>query len=314
MTVSEAEAFFQSREYAEGVNNNTSEDQPKVTPATTGTASGIASAEDWQVETWKNPDSGITVSYAPFDPFATPAPLPENDIRNKEYLDSLAERIRKGSLKEEDLERLLETAYRDSADKETIISSALNYVREKLGTEIIAEETATPEAVPMETEENSQYEQEKGGSALGWIIGGLLLAGAGGGGYVYYSSVQKKRQAAQRLAQKKAEQQRKVQTAGKQPSGSSGTQKAQPVSAQQAAKVRTGTYTEKNGATASKPAGTAGSTGKPYSKTMENPYGRYTSSGEEDATYTASFKPGENRKTNGSRRRSGGTGNGETKT
>ena len=307
MTVQEAEDFFQSREYQEGLNNNAAAtaapQQQNASPQTTGTPSGIVSAEDLKVETWKNPDSGITVSYEPFDPFATPEPLPENDVRNKEYLDSLAERIKNGSLKEEDLEKLLETAYRDSADKDTLIATAMNYVREKLGTET-GEPTATPEDIPLATEENQEFrqEQEQGGSAVGWVIGGLLLAGAAGGGYYYYSTVQRKRQAAQRLAQKKAAQQRREQASAK----TSGTKTEQPASVQQAAKVR---------APASRSSQTGGnsSTAKPYSRTVENPYGRYTSGGEEDASYTASFKPDESRTSgNNRRRRNGGSGNGDT--
>ena len=315
MSVSEAEAFFQSREYAEGLSNNAASTQQQASaPKTTGTPSGIASAEDWKVETWKNPDSGITVSYVPFDPFATPAPLPENDVRNKEYLDSLAERIKNGSLKEEELQQLLETAYRDSADKETIINSALTYVHDKLGSSELNEITATPEAIPMETEENPQYEkeQQQGGSALGWIIGGLLVIGAAGGGYAYYAGVQKKRQAAQRLAQKKAAEQHRKSQAGNNPvHTAAGRTAEQPATVQQAAKVRTGTYAEKNGTTSAKPAGSSAGTGKPYGKTVENPYGRYTSGGEEDAAYTASFKPEESRKTgNTNRRRNNRNGNG----
>jgi hypothetical protein len=256
------------------------------------------------------------VDYEPFDPFATPEPLPENEVRNKEYLDSLAERITKGTLKEEELQLLLETAYRDSADKETIIASALNYVHGKLGITGTEEATATPEAIPLETEVSPQYEQEKeqGGSAAGWIIGGLLLAGAAGGGYAYYASVQKKRQAAQRLAQKKAAQQRKEQAAQKQQAA--GKPAERPASVQQAARVRTGTYTEKNGTTAARPAGTQGGNGKPYGRTVENPYGRYTSGGEEDAAYTASFKPEESRKNGNTanRRRRGETSRGEDDT
>ena len=299
MTVAEAEAFFQSKEYREGLNNNTREGQETSSgPQTTGTPSGIASAEDWKVETWKNPDSGINVSYEPFDPFATPEPLPENDIKNTEYLDSLAERIKNGSLKEEDLEKLLETAYRDSADKDTRISSALAYVREKLGSDTTEEPTATPEELPLNTEENPQFEQEEnqGGSAIGWIIGGLLLAGAGGGGYYYWMSTQKKREAAQRLAQKKAAQQRKEQ-AGTRPAGTNRTNPVQNPSAQQAAKVRT----------TSSRTGTSGNSssaaGKPYSRNVENPYGRYTSGREEDASYTASFKPDNSKRTGSSTRR-----------
>ena len=321
MTVSEAENFFTSREYLEGLNNNATPAPQNGSPQTTGTPSGVVTAEDQKVETWKNPDSGVNVSYEPFDPFATPAPLPENDVRNKEYLDSLAERIKNGTLKEEELEQLLEIAYRDSADKDALISTAMNYVREKLGTAAEnGDATETPADIPMETEENPpQYEQEEnqGGSAVGWIIGGLLLAGAGGGGYAYYASVQKKRAAAQRVAQKKAAQQRKEQASGK-PSGTAPTT-GQAANAQQAAKVRTGTYTEKNGTTSTKPAAPTsgtGTSGKPYGKTVENPYSRYTSNGsEEDASYTASFKPEEGRKNgNSRRRRNGGGGNGEPRT
>ena len=315
MTVAEAEAFFQSEEYRTGLRNNAPEEQQQTNPSpqTTGTPSGIASAEDWKVETWKNPESGISVSYEPFDPFATPEPLPENDVRNKEYLDSLADRIKNGSLKEEDLEKLLETAYRDSADKDTIIRSAMTYVRDKVGAVGAPEAANTPEGIPMETEENLQYKQEEnqGGSAVGWIIGGLLLAGAAGGGYFYYSSVQKKRQAAQRLAQKKAAQQRKEQNSAK-AQVTAGTASRQPASAQQSARVRTGTYTEKNGTTSVKPTSDAenSTVRKPYSRNVENPYARYTSGNEEDASYTASFKPDESRNsTNTHRRRTTGKEN-----
>ena len=113
MTVSEAEAFFQSKEYREGLNNNTVQgEQTSSAPRTTGTPTGIVSAEDQQVQNWTNPNSGVNVSYEPFDPFATPEPLPENDIRNKEYLDSLVERIQNGNLKEENLDQLLEKSYK----------------------------------------------------------------------------------------------------------------------------------------------------------------------------------------------------------
>ena len=86
--------------------------------------------------------------------------------------------------------------------------------------------------------------------------------------------------------------------------------------------MRTGTYAEKNGTPAARPTqgtagGSSGTASKPYSRKVENPYGRYTSGSEEDSTYTASFKPGENRKPTGTanRRRnnngnSGNTGNG----
>ena len=309
MTVAEAEDFFTSREYQEGLANNTSSSptgagqtstgqQGSSGPQTTGTPSGIVSAEDQQVQTWQNPDTVAAVSYKPFDPFATPEPLPENDVKNREYLDSLVERIRNGALKEEDVQKLLETAYRDSADKDTVISSAMTYIREKLGTESTEQPTEAPEDIPLNTEENQQFEKEEteGGSAIGWIIGGLVLAGAGGGGYYYYATTQKKRQAAQRLAQKKAAQQRRAQS-GTRPAGTNGTNTAQAPAAQQAAKVRTpGTHTGSG-------TGNSANAGNPYSKNVENPYARYTTGKEEDATYTASFKPQENKTSGNSRRR-----------
>ena len=67
-----------------------------------------------------------------------------------EGLDFVAERIRNGSMKEEDLEQLLETAYRDSADKETVISQAMSYVRQKLGKE-------TPAPLPESIVRNQEY-------------------------------------------------------------------------------------------------------------------------------------------------------------
>ena len=76
MTVSEAEAFFVSPKYLEGINNNlTAVDT--FTPVATGTPGDIVSAEDQQVSNWTNPENDYAVSYEPFDPFATPAPQPE---------------------------------------------------------------------------------------------------------------------------------------------------------------------------------------------------------------------------------------------
>ena len=70
---------------------------------------------------------------------------------------------------------------------------------------------------------------------------------------------------------------------------------SEPASAQNAAKVRTGNYTEGTGtakpkATPSRTAG--GQNAKTYGTGSRNPYGRYSKSGaDEDASYTASFKP-----------------------
>ncbi len=319
MTVSEAEAFFSSPQYLEGINNNnpTKTTNAPSGPVTTGTPGGIVSAEDQQVSIWTNPDNDVQVSYEPFDPFATPAPLPENmndgTPENVEYLDSLVERIRNGSLQEEDLEKTLGIAYQASANKDETIRKAMDYIRGKLYGEG-AEPTATGEAVstdePLETEVNPP-EPVKANDGLipgwGWALIIAGMAGAAGGGYAIYANRVKKRAAAQRMAQKRAAQQRSQQATQKQVSG--GQKRAQtppPPSAQQAARVRTGTYTEKGGYTQPNPASEVPSSqqsGKPYSRNVENPYGRYTSGKNEDPSYTASFKPEENRSQGNARRR-----------
>ena len=118
-----------------------------------------------------------------------------------------------------------------------------------------------------------------------------ILAAAGGGGYYWYVQKQRKRETAQRLAQKKVAQQNRAAA------GKDGTKPAGPASAQNASRVRTGTYTDSEGsakpkATPSTPTG-GPTAGKPYSSGSKNPYGRYsTSDTDEDASYTASFKPG----------------------
>ena len=209
MTVSEADAFFGSPQYLEGIANNTEPSSGKTNPgssqpATTGTPTGVVSAEDQRVNTWTNPNSEIKVSYKPFDPFATPAPLPENSSStpgNTEYLDSLAERIRNGSLKEEDLQNTLEIAYQDNSNKEETIAAAIGYIREKTGTG-----TAQPAESPVptespETKENITYEQDAGqGGGFGWLIGGIFVLGAAGAGYAVYANRNRKREAAQRMA------------------------------------------------------------------------------------------------------------------
>ena len=282
------------------------------------------SAEDQQVSIWTNPDSDVHVSYEPFDPFATPAPLPENvedgTPENVEYLDSLVERIRNGSLKEEDLEKTLGIAYQDSANKEETIAKATGYILGKLhGEDGEPADAATTEPTDesLETQQNppEPVQANDGLPLWGWglIIAGL--AGAAGGGYAIYASKVKKRAAAQRMAQKRAAQQR-AKAAGRNGTGAAGTQGRNvppPASAQQAARVRTGTYTEKGGYTQPKPTSEVPAppqSGKPYSRNMDNPYGRYTTSGGSDkSTYTASFKPEENRSQGSARRRNNNQGN-----
>ena len=318
MTVREAEEFLNSSRYLEGINNNKTStvtqapanSKTQSNPTTTGTPSGIVSAEDQKISTWTNPDSNLTVSYEPFDPFATPAPLQENDdLKNTEYLDSLAEQMKTGKLTEEKLKTTLQVAYKDASNADSMVEKALAYIHEKVGEGIEEIPTETPTVNPLATEADVVYPQEEntGGGAAGWLIGAAVLAALGGGGYYWYLNTQRKREAAQRMAQKKAAQQRQ---AGKATAGTGASTRPgqktttnptkpnnpnQPVSAQSSAKVRTGTYSGKNGAVTAKPSqGNSNfqNASKPYQKNVENPYARYTSgSTEEDATYTASFKP-----------------------
>jgi hypothetical protein len=286
LTVGEAETFLNSTQYTEGLANNTATTGTGTSSGstTTGTASGIVSAEDQKVSEWVNPNSGSTVSYEPFDPFATPEPLNENGIANSEYLDSLAAKLQDGTLKQEDLETELQKFYKDAADPEGSVKAATAYIQEKTGA--AATETPSESPEPLVTEEPEYKQEENSGGGAGWLIGLGLLAVAGGGGYYWYYSTQKKRQAAQRMAQKKAAEQRKSQ--GNNKTGQPANKQGQPASAQNAAKVRTGNYTSSGSTTTAKPAQSE-TTAR---KVVENPYGRYSaSSTEEDSTYTASFKP-----------------------
>lgn len=308
MTVGEAESFLNSTKYTEGIANNSAGGSGNNTTGnndagtggnggsntqTTASPTGAPNAEDQKVNEWQNPNSGADVSYEPFDPFATPEPLAENQVENSEYLDSLAEQIKAGTLKIEDLKTELEKFYKDAANPDESVDKAMSYIYEKLGM-ATEQPSESPDPVESVTPQENPQEQSSGGGGAIWVIILVVLAAAGGGGYYWYMRTQQKRQAAQRIAQKKAAQQRSQQNAkgAKTP----GNSPKETPNAQNAAKVRTGTYTDKAGT--AKPRPTATGTGadqavrKPYGKNVENPYGRYTSSSaEDDDSYTASFKP-----------------------
>ena len=293
MTVGEAEEFLDSSRYREGIANNAAAETSSGSsgssgPVTTGTPSGVVNAEDQKVSEWVNPATGSQVSYEPFDPFATPSPLEENTIPNAEYLDGLAAQVQAGTMKREDLETELEKFYKDAKDPKASVETAMGYLNDKLG---LATEEPSESPEPMATEEITEFPQEQGSGGAGWWIALGVVAVAGAGGYAWYAQKQKKRQAAQRLAQKKAAEQRAKgqgqarpgqgapKGAGAQKTGSAQNGAPQAGSAQNAAKVRSG-----------KPGNGAK---KRYSGGIDNPYGRYSASGnEEDASYTASFKPG----------------------
>ena len=290
MTVSEAEEFLQSSKYREGIaNNQNTGSNDNTSPATTGSPAGATSPEDQRVEEWVNPATGSTVSYEPFDPFATPEPLSENELEKNEFVNSLIKQVQEGTLKEEDIKTELEKFYKDAANPEEAVAKALAYIQEKLGLQT-EQPSESPE--PLETvEPENPQEESSGGSSAGLIIAIIaILAAAGGGGYYWYIQKQRKRENAQKAAQKKVAQQNKAMA------GKEGARPSRPASAQNGAKVRTGTYTETTGssrpkATPSTPAGGQG-TGKTYGTGQKNPYARYSANDtEEDNAYTASFKP-----------------------
>ena len=330
LTLTEMEDFLKSPEYTQGIQNNasTGTEGSGSSSAQTGTGSSgtttttssgtVVSAEDARVSTWVNPNSTVTASYEPFDPFATPEPLDENTPQNTEYLDSLAERVRTGTLTEEGLDTTLRVAYKDAENAEELIENAKAYIKKKLEESGEAEATETPEASPLVTEA-VEYPQEEnsGGSAVWWILAVVVLA-AGGGGYAWYINQQKKRRTAQQAAQKRAAQaQRKQQAAGGQnPKTGAGQARVN------AGQNRPGTAGQNGNrpgtGSASQAGGTAAKTAarnrngersgedrngrKPYGKTMENPYARYTSGTEEDSAYTASYKPADRETETGSAR------------
>ena len=331
MTLTELESFLNSGNYQEGITANSGGNSSAGSSAgssggssgssggSQGTAGALVSAEDQKVEAWVNPNSGIEVSYEPFDPFATVAPLNENDPANTEYLDSLVERMKAGSLTEEGLQTVLEVAYRDNTNASEVIRKATEYIHGKLESTETEAPTETPEAIPLETEAPEFPQEENTGSPVGWIIALVLLLAAGGGGYVWYANLQRKRKAAQAAARKRASQQAREtkktpgEAAGRpaRPAGQSpkGTASRQAVSTP--AGPKTGTYTERNGSGAVRPVSAeekeAASVRKNYGSPIENPYARYTTDGEEDHAYTASFKPAEENQTRpaeGTRRRS----------
>ncbi|MDY4139961.1 MAG: SH3 domain-containing protein, partial [Eubacteriales bacterium] len=74
MTISEVNSFLSSDQYRQGVlNNSTANNNQDNTGSYVG--GGVVSEEDKKVDEWTNPNSGLNVSYEPFDPFATVEPI-----------------------------------------------------------------------------------------------------------------------------------------------------------------------------------------------------------------------------------------------
>ena len=80
LNLTELSSFLNSSEYLKGLTNNSTS---TGTSTNTGTSSGnnstgtssqgqVSSVEDWNVGVWKNPNSGLNASYAPFKPLRDP--------------------------------------------------------------------------------------------------------------------------------------------------------------------------------------------------------------------------------------------------
>ena len=346
MTLDEMEAFLKSQDYLDGIANNAGNSGTGTTNSgSSGSSSSteVVSAEDQKVNTWTNPDSGIEVSYEPFDPFATAAPLPTEEPN--EYLDSLVRDVKNGNVSREQLEALLRAHYQGEANQDELVAAGLRYIEEQLGTEA-ATDTPEPSPESLETAEpETVQEQTEGTGAAGWIIGAAAVMAAGGGGYVWYTSNQRRRKEEAAAARKRAAQTRQRQegtarpqqgsngtgrtgTAGRpagsaaassayrRPAGSSSGMASGPSGG--AERTGTGSYTartgqpatgsaERNGDYTVRPGHTAPAStdraARPASGSRTqtgnagtNPYARYSArEDEEDAQYTASFRPQENR-------------------
>jgi len=327
MTLAEWESFLGSPNYLEGIANNTA-GSSSTGNTSKGSTTEVVSAEDQKVNVWTNPDSGILVSYEPFDPFATPAPLATEEPNA--YLDSLVHDVENGTVSSEQLETLLKAHYQGSPDLEKLTAEGVAYVLSKLP-ETEPTDTPEPTAEPTNTPEPIQ-EQTQGSGAAGWIIGAAAVMAVGGGAYVWYTSVQRRRREEAAAARKRANQARqRTQAPGRQ-SGNAPMRSATERTAQNPGSGTPGQKTAGNQASApgyrETPARTAAreetapvrngaaetlsasQRTKPYSGKVENPYARYsTRNNEEDARYTASFRPDDQQEevTPRRRRRSGGT-------
>ena len=301
LTLRELENFLGSAEYLEGIRSNAANNNENTNA--TGYPGTVISAEDQRVETWVNPDSGLNVSYEPFDPFATPAPLPTE--APNEYLDSLVKDVRNGVISgEEQLGQLLRVHYRDHTDAERLVEEGLVYIRTQAGT---SSEQITEEPSVSPTVEIPEFPQEDNtGSGIGgWLIGIAAVLAVGGGAAALYAGQQKKRRAAQLAARKRAAQARQKTDNGNggnpaaagRSTATAGRGTATPPASQQAARIRTGTYNGRSRSAATQDPGrpySGGTSGqRPYDNTVENPYGRYSVRNEENDAYTAAFRPQE---------------------
>ena len=172
MSMAELENFLDSSEYTQGLTNNSTVGNQNTDYTNNNQyqgSNGFVSAEDATVDAWTNPNNGLNVSYEPFDPFATIAPI-EGWQPNQ------------------------------TAKPEGTATSA---------------PSPTAYAMPTIDVEYPQETTETGGSAIGWIAGGVAaLVAAGGGWFAWSSYQQNKRRAAQRAAAAKRAAAQRAQSAG----------------------------------------------------------------------------------------------------
>lgn len=269
MTIDEMYEFQRDGRYAQGLESNRTSGTTSLEQNTDGSPA-IISAEDQQVHIWTNPDSGLNVSYEPFDPFATPEPL------------VTAEPEITGGVVAQTTE-----AYTGEWNP---------------GTDTTNPDTTT-EYKPLETTAPDDLNggNESSGSSFGtFLLVAALLLVAGGGGYAAYMYSRNKKKAAQRAAERKAKaaQQKNTATGGQTTTtprdNANGTVNARD--AAKASRVRTGTYTSPKGSAfpdavpSEKPAATERKFGQP----IDNPFGRYSApknTGAETDDYAAPFRP-----------------------
>ena len=295
MTLTELESFLGSADYLEGITGNAASGSTASGNTSSNgsgnTSTAVISAEDQKVNTWKNPESGIVVSYEPFDPFATPAPLASEEPNA--YLDSLVRDVQSGVVSKEQMENLLKSHYQGTANQESLVTEGMAYILGQLGDEEPTETPEpSPEAEPSPTLEPVQ-ENTEGSGAVGWILGIAAVLAAGGGGYVWYTGQQRKKKAAQAAAQKRAAQVRRQQANSAAQSAANAKNNPE---GNHTVRSRTGNYTEQNGRPSAQPTVTtpsqaSASLRKPYGGSVENPYARYSTHGKENDSFKDSYRP-----------------------
>ncbi len=293
MTISEFQEFLGSENYYKGLEDPKSRPTGGVNTTEQPVSTGqYPSAEDEKVQRWINPESETSVSYAPFNPFATPEPVNETETGN-EYLDSLINDLQKGTITENDLETKLRIHYKDAIDQDQKVMDGLAYIREKAGLNATETPSATPEIKPLETVVPPQ-ESSGSGNAFIWIFIILLLALTAGGLYWYKKKAEEKKSFANR-------QKQKTGTASVRTRNTSVPAKKDSSVAGASGSSKPGGYFESNRRNTSPQKQEEPIKGvqpvKPYSRNVENPYARYTTSGSSDKIdQNSAYRPAPSRK------------------